>query len=111
VLIGYPGQGRRVEQDGVLGASLLSVAMRIVSVSERHFVIADEDQDAHVVVPKGETLPTSFGGLSGSAVYAVREPIAAFEDTWLCGFVYEEGLSHVLIVAHADHINADGSIR
>ena len=110
VLFGYPGEGRRVEQNGALGASPLSIGMRIVSVSARHFVIADEDQDAHEFVPKGENRVTRFGGMSGSAVHAVRPPVAAFEDAWLCGFMYEEGPGRTIVVAHADHINADGSI-
>jgi hypothetical protein len=111
VLYGYPGEGRQVEQSGALGASPLSAALRVVSVSDRHFVLADEDQDAHVFVPDGQKPLTSFGGISGSAVHVVRPPVAAFDDVWLCGFVYEEGLGHSLMVAHADHINADGTIR
>jgi hypothetical protein len=110
-LVGYPGQGRRVEQSGALGVSALTVGMRIVSVSERHFVLADETQDAHVFVPEGRQVLTNFGGISGSAVYAIRRNGVASSDVWLCGFVYEEGPGHSLMVAHAHHINADGSIR
>jgi hypothetical protein len=29
----------------------------------------------------------------------------------LCGFVYEQSQSGAICVAHADHINADGTIR
>jgi hypothetical protein len=111
VLVGYPGEGRKVEQNGALGASPLSAVMRVVSVSERHFVIADEDQDAHMFVPKGQKPLTSFGGISGSGVHVIRPKGLTANDIWLGGFVYEEGFGHSLLVAHADHINADGSIR
>ncbi|MGA2704897.1 MAG: hypothetical protein ABSH35_27875 [Isosphaeraceae bacterium] len=111
VLVGYPGEGRNVEQSGALGASPLSAVMRVVSVSERHFVIADEDQDAHVFVPKGQKPLTSFGGISGSGVYVICPKGVTSDDVWLAGFVYEEGPGHSLMVAHADHINADGTIR
>ena len=111
VLVGYPGAGRKVEQSGALGVSPLSAGMRVVSVSERHFVIADEDQDAHVFVPKGQKALTNFGGISGSGVYVIRPRRVTSDDIWLAGFVYEEGLGHTLMVAHADHINEDGTIR
>ena len=111
VLVGYPGEGRKVEQSGAIGASPLAAGMHVVSVSERHFVIADENQDAHVFVPEGQKPLTSFGGISGSGVYVIRRKGTNFDDFWLAGFVYEEGPGHSLMVAHADHINADGTIR
>ncbi len=111
ILMGYPGEGRKIEQNGALGASPLSAGMRVVSVSERHFVIADETQDAHMFVPKGQKPLTSFGGISGSGVYVIRPEGVTADDIWLAGFVYEEGPGHTLMVAHADHINADGTIR
>jgi hypothetical protein len=111
VLVGYPGQGRKVEQSGALGASPLTAGMRVVSVSDRHFVIADEDQDAHVFVPEGQKPLANFGGISGSGVYVIRRKGTSFDGGWLAGFVCEEGLGHSLVVAHADYINADGTIR
>lgn len=89
VLVGYPGEGRKVEQNGSLGASPLMAGMRVVSASERHFVIADEDQDAHVFVPQGQKPLTSFGGISGNGVYVIRRKGTSFDDVWLAGFVYE----------------------
>jgi hypothetical protein len=110
VLVGFPGEGRRVEPDGTLGVSPLVAVMRVVSVSSRHFIIADEDQDAHVYVPPGQKWLKNFGGVSGSAVHAVQLQGDEIGNTWLCGFVKEEGPGHTLLVAHADHIRADGSI-
>jgi hypothetical protein len=109
--VGYPGEGRRVQQGGALGVSALTAGMRIVSVSERHFVVADESQDAHMFVPEGQKPLTNFGGISGSAVYAMRPNGTTADDVWLCGFQYEEGIGHTLMVAHADRVNADGTIR
>jgi hypothetical protein len=110
-LIGYPGEGRRAE-GGVLGVSPLSAGLPVVSVSERHFVLVDENQDAHVLTPDGQSPLTNFGGISGSAVYAMpRNLLHPERRIELCGFVYEQSESGAICVAHADHINADGSIR
>lgn len=110
-LYGYPGEGRTLEGD-VLGASPLSVGLPVVSVSQRHFVLVDEDQDAHVLVPDGQTPLTHFGGISGSAVYVMPNHFSAAGDTiGLCGFVYEQSQSGAIYVVHADYINANGSIR
>jgi hypothetical protein len=109
-LIGYPGEGRRAE-GGVLGVSPLSAGLPVVSVSERHFVLVDENQDAHVLTPDGQSPLTNFGGISGSAVYAMPRNFDPSGCIELCGFVYEQGPGRAILVAHADHINADGSIR
>jgi hypothetical protein len=85
--------------------------MRVVLVSERHFVVADLSQDAHVFVPAGQAPLTNFGGMSGSAVYALPSVGVTAGVGWLCGFMYEEGPGHSFMVAHADHVNADGTIR
>ena len=61
-------------------------------------------------VPEDQSRLTRFSGISGSAVHAIRSNAVGSEVTWLCGFVYEEGPGHTLMVAHADHINADGTI-
>jgi len=111
VLLGYPGEGRTLEGD-VLGASPLSVGLPVVSVSERHFLLVDENQDAHVMVPDGQTPLTNFGGISGSAVYVMPKNWSNPGDAiGLCGFAYEQSASGAICVVHADHINADGSIR
>jgi hypothetical protein len=111
VLVGYPGQGREPRGSDVLEAIPISMGRIVASVSERHFVLADETQDAYTHAPKGGWAITNYGGISGSAVYITRRGAKSLDDFRLAGFVYEEGLGHTLLVAHADHINVDGSIR
>ncbi len=111
ILYGYPGEGRAPE-GVVLGASHICIALPVVSVSDRHFLICDENQDAHVLIPDGQTPLTNFGGISGSAVYAIPNKMSANQDAvGLCGFAYEASESGAIFVSHADHINADGSIH
>jgi hypothetical protein len=111
VTVGYPGQGRHVLASDALGVAPLSIGRSVTSISERHFVMADQTQDAYTHVPEGLKALTSYGGISGSAVYSVHRIRDRVVDYRLCGFVYEQGIGHTLMVAHADHINADGTIR
>jgi hypothetical protein len=110
MLYGYPGEGR-VPEGKVLAASPISIALPVVSVSDRHFVLFDERQDARVYIPDAQTALTNFGGISGSAVYVIPNRAAINDAIGLCGFVYEASESGAILVTHADHINADGSIR
>ena len=96
--------------DRFIEARPLLVHSRIVSVSERHFVMVDETQTSRSMVLAGGQMFKSFCGMSGSPVYAIPNDPAS-GDSWLAGFVYEEGPGHALMVAHADHIHADGTIR
>ena len=75
------------------------------------FVMADETQDAYTYVPHGHSPLTTYGGISGSPAYSVHRHIGGADDYRLCGFVCEEGIGHTLIVAHADFINGDGTLR
>jgi hypothetical protein len=110
VLYGYPGEGR-VPQGDVMGASALSIGLPVASVSDGHFVMADTNGDAHSLVPDGQDPLTSFGGISGSAVYVmVKETATTRPYLFLGGFAYEASGSGMICVTHADHINADGSI-
>jgi len=111
ILYGYPGDGR-VPEGGTLGASPISIGLPVVSVSERHFLLADEPGDAHVFAPDGRTTLKNLGGISGSAVYVVPKTLSTIDDAvGLCRFAYEANASGAILVSHADHINADGSIR
>jgi len=111
VVVGYPGQGRRASGEDTLEVRPLSVGRTVSSISEKQFVMADETQDAHIHVPHGQNPLTTYGGLSGSPAYSVHRLISGADDYRLCGFVLEEGFGHTLIVAHADYINADGTVR
>jgi hypothetical protein len=44
-------------------------------------------------------------------VYAIRQNGTTADDMRLCGFAKEEGIGHSVLVPHADHIIADGTIR
>ena len=110
-IYGYPGEGR-MPQGGVLGARAVVVALPVASVSDRHFIVVDENDDSIRLTPEGAEPLTSFGGLSGSAVYVMtRETATSKAEMFLGGFVYEASGSRALCVAHADWINADGTIR
>jgi hypothetical protein len=111
VVVGYPGQGRHASGEDTLQVRPLSVGRRVSSISEKQFVMADETQDAYNHVPHGQSPLTSYGGLSGSPAFSVHRLIGGADGYRLCGFVREEGIGHTLIVAHADHINADGTLR
>ena len=111
VVVGYPGQSRGPSAADTLGVSPLSIGRRVSSISEKQFVMADETQDAYSHVPEGQKPLTSYGGISGSPVYTVHGQLGTTFDYRLCGFVREEGFGHTLIVAHADHIKADGTLR
>jgi hypothetical protein len=111
VVVGYPGQGRHASGEDTLQVMPLSVGRKVSSISEKQFVLADETQDAYTHVPHGQSPLTSYGGLSGSPAYSLHRTIGGANVYRLCGFVREEGFGHTLIVAHADYINADGTLR
>jgi hypothetical protein len=111
VVYGYPGEGR-LPQGGSLGVRGLSVALPVVSVSDRHFVLSDENGDAARLTPDGANPFTRFGGISGAAVYVMtRETATTRAGLYLGGFVYEASDTGIICVVHADFINADGTIR
>ena len=65
ILYGYPGQGRSRE-GSLLAANPISIGPPVVSVSDRHFVLVDENQNSVWHIPDGQTPLTSFGGISGT---------------------------------------------
>ena len=107
LVYGYPGQGRVPLSARSLGVCPLVIGRYVVSVSDRHFLLANPDDDAVTRTPDGIASLTGFGGLSGSAVYVLTSdgpPV-------LGGFMYESSLSmDIICAAHADHIRADGTI-
>jgi hypothetical protein len=111
VVVGYPGQSRRASGEDTLQVGPLSLGRTVSSISQKQFVMADESQDAYIHVPLGQSPLTSYGGLSGSPAYSVHPLTRGADEYRLCGFVREEGFAHTLIVVHADHISADGTLR
>ena len=111
VIIGYPGEGRCVLSSDSLGISPLVVGRTVTSVSDRQFVMADETQDSYSHTPDGRPPLTSFGGISGGAAFSRLGRGDRIGHYYICGFAKEEGFNKTIFVAHADAINADGSIR
>jgi len=106
VVYGYPGQGR-VPLGNSLGVRPNVIGRYVVSVSDRHFVLANPDNDAVIRTPDGVAPLTSLGGMSGSAVYVLTSDGQMF----LCGFMYESSNSmDIICVTYADHIRSDGTI-
>jgi hypothetical protein len=108
-LIGYPGQ-LIVISEGSASKPLMEFARPVVSVSERHFVLHDEAGD--VVQNYIGTVPevTKLGGVSGCAVW-IYDKKTNPPGFFLGGFAYQASGVDTVLVAHADFINADGSIR
>lgn len=103
---GYPGLGREVLEDR-LGIRPALVGMRIVSVGQRHFILAHEDiNDVENTTPPGAKELTDLGGMSGSAVYVMTQNK---DDLFLGGFMFQANSLGVL-VSYADRIRADGTI-
>lgn len=102
---GYPGLGREV-LEGSLGIRPALVGMKVASVGERHFFLADVDNDLESTNPLGAKELTSLGGMSGSAVYVLTQNK---DDLLLGGFMYQAN-SLGIIVAYADRIRADGTM-
>ena len=107
LIYGYPGEGR-VPLGDSLGIRPLTMGRYVASVTDRHFSLADIHGDSEMRTPEGATPITSYGGISGSAVYIIQSN----SDSFLAGFVYEANFAlDIIYVTFCDHINADGTIR
>jgi hypothetical protein len=108
-LIGYPGQLTIVTKESA-SKPLMEFARPVVSVSERHFVLHDES--GHAVQSYVDNTPnvTELGGISGCAVWIYANESNP-PEFFLGGFAYQARGVDTVLVAHADFINADGSIR
>jgi hypothetical protein len=110
-LIGYPGELIVVTKE-TASKPVMEFARPVVSVSERHFVLHDESGDVVQTYAEGMPTVTRLGGISGCAVWIYsREPGEGLAKFWLGGFAYQARGTDTVLVAHADFINADGSIR
>jgi Trypsin-like peptidase domain len=104
---GYPGQGR-VPDGFVLGVHANLISLGVERVRADNFVIADIRGDAQHKTPEGREPLTSFGGMSGSAVYGFWKEDVALQ---LAGFLYGAHGMSLRYATHADHLKADGTIR
>src|SRR5262249_51476400 len=108
VVIGFVGEHRQVG-GASLGINLSVICDKVTSVSDRHFVLVDE-QRARV---SGKVNPTlgelgELGGMSGSPAFAVGvDGNASF-----AGLLYEagEGKEATVFAVHADFLTAEGKI-
>lgn len=104
--LGYPGLHRRIE-DGGVHLGLAPFCDFVSSVSERHFVLADEELE-RVVADFSQAQLTPFGslgGVSGSAVFVNRAGALV-----PVGVIYEagHGMNTFVFATHADRISAAG---
>jgi hypothetical protein len=108
-LIGYPGQ-LIILSDGSASKPLMEFARPVVSVSDRHFVLHDETGDVVQTYIGNVPEVTKLGGISGCAVW-IYDNKTNPPGFFLGGFAYQARGVDTVLVAHADFINADGSIR
>ena len=79
LIYGYPGEGR-VPLGNSLGIRPLTMGRYVTSVTDRHFSLADIHGDSEMRTPEGATPITSYGGISGSAVYIIQSNSESFQQ-------------------------------
>ncbi len=110
-LIGYPGQ-LLILESGLAIKPLMEFTRPVVSVSDRHFILHDEDGDAVMTYADNTPTVTALGGISGCAVWIYDHNIKSNKaELFVGGFAYQARGVDTVLVVHADFINADGSIR
>jgi hypothetical protein len=110
-LIAYPGQLTIVTR-GSASKPLMEFARPVVSMSERHFVLHDESGDVVQTYAQNAPEVTKLGGISGCAVWIYSKGDESNPpDFFLGGFAYQASGVDTVFVAHADFINADGTIK
>jgi hypothetical protein len=108
VIIGFQG-AHRVPVGSNLQINFTVLCDKITSSSQRHLILADEDQARKTVKinPALDDLGP-LGGMSGSPVFTVGPD----EDARLVGFLYEtgDGADAMVFAVHADVITGEGRI-
>ena len=99
LIYGYPGEGR-VPLGDSLGIRPLTMGRYVASVTDRHFSLADIHGDSEMRTPEGATPITSYGGISGSAVYIIQSN----SESFLAGFVYEAAIPAQPILRQEDNL-------
>jgi hypothetical protein len=125
IFFGFPGlhrllvdaDGKELPADAAASAGAPAVGVRlglspisdfVVSVSERHFVIADEEGEREVYEYRpGLKAFGPTGGVSGASVFVRRDDALV-----IAGVMYEggEGTDATFYVAHADFLRDDGTL-
>lgn len=108
VIIGFQG-AHRVPVGSNLQINLTVLCDKITSSSQRHLILADEDQ-ARKTVKINRALDElgPLGGMSGSPAFTVGPD----DDARLVGFLYEAGggADAMVFAIHADVITGEGRI-
>lgn len=108
VVVGFVGEHRQVGKDS-LKINLSVICDKVTSVSDRHFVLVDEDR-ARISVKVNPTLGElgDLGGMSGSPAFA----IGLDGEPYFAGVLYEagEGKEAMVFAVHADFLTAEGKI-
>lgn len=107
--VGCPGSERAVEESGAVIFHTITLAHNVSGVSDRHFVLVDEDNTRKFFefddsVEKNHQ-PFDWGGISGCAVWSTRE-----SKKTIVGFIYEssDGPGAIIYASHACHLAKDG---
>lgn len=113
-MVGYPGIHRQSSPRGLEIRSTPIVDF-VSGSSQRHFTLADENQEREVVKYKDNLKEFgSLGGISGAAVYISKDGCNPPKSAILAGFAYEsnnDGKNAIILAHHADYINDDGKIN
>lgn len=112
-MFGYPGIHRESSSRG-LAIRLTPIVDFVSGSSQKHFIIADENQEREVVKYIDNLKEFgSLGGISGAAVYILDGGYNPFKNAILSGFSYESttGKNSIILAHHADYINDDGRIK
>lgn len=112
-MVGYPGIHRQWSSRGLEIRSTPIVDF-VLGSSQKHFTIADENQEREIVKYIDNLKEFgSLGGISGAAVYILNDGYNPLKDAILAGFAYEstKGKNAIILAHHADYINDDGKIN
>ena len=107
LFVGMPGIHRKIISGGIRN-HFTPVCDSVSSVSNRHFVLADENGRNQFEYQTGLPAFGPTGGVSGAPVFINRE-----KQLILSGVVYEGGETEqaTFFAAHADFINSDWTIN
>lgn len=113
-MVGYPGIHRQ-SSSIVLKIHSTPIVDFVSGSSQRHFTIADENQEREVVKYIDNLKEFgSLGGISGAAVYILNDGYNPLKNAILAGFAYastDDGKNAIILAHHADYINDDGKIN
>jgi hypothetical protein len=108
IIVGYPAEHRSGAGNSI-EIRLTPINDFVTDVGPRRFTIADENEEREILLnPDGFTVPSCFGGMSGSPIFRMIEDarpefIGVFSEG-------SGGLRGTFFGAHADFICANGHL-